>query len=91
MENGYIKHPHTINELAAEICKAVDDHKNRIITDEALENVIHYWSANEADKLFDEESKEIRSTIRIRIGKKRMVVVQKILGGYPGNYAGLII
>jgi uncharacterized protein (TIGR04540 family) len=83
MGNHYPKHPRTIEELALELKKVVDDHRNHIISDETLEDVIHYWSANEGDKLFDDEGNNIRSTIQFRIGKRRVALIKKILDGFP--------
>ncbi|WP_288925305.1 TIGR04540 family protein [Aminobacterium colombiense] len=78
---NYTRHPHTVKDLAHEIKKIVDDHKNKIISDQVLEDTLLYWSAYEVDKLYD--GNNLRRTIVFIIGSRREAIVKKILGGFP--------
>lgn len=78
---NYTRHPHTVKDLAREIRKIVDDHKNKVIPDQVLEDTLLYWSAYEADKLYD--GNNLRRTIVFIIGSRREAIVKKILGGFP--------
>lgn len=75
----FIRHPKTRTELAAEIKKACDSYWGREITEAQLKEILYHWALKENKKLF--QGQEINPTIKIKLGVKRLDLVNNMLDG----------
>ncbi len=83
MPEKYMLYPTTVVVLASEINKVVDDYTARKISSDELYDVILAWAHNVPDKLFDIEGENgYNKTIRLKVGKKRLLIIDKMLERY---------
>ncbi len=76
----FLLYPTTVKMLAAEIISACDAYISRNITTEELRQIILHYATNYPEMLFNAEN--LNPTVLNRIGKKRAVLVNKLLDGY---------
>ena len=76
----FLLYPTTVKMLAAEIIIACDAYISRKITAEDLKRVIWHYAAQYPKMLFN--AQDLNPTVLNRIGKKRALLVNKILEGY---------
>lgn len=77
MEYLYLKHPHTVRGLAEEMIKVCNDHKNRVINDDVMKEIITFWATYESEKMFKEN--DFNSSIVQIIGIRRIRLLNKFL------------
>ena len=80
----FLLYPTTVKMLAAEIISACDAYISRNITTEELRQIILHYSTNYPEMLFNAEN--LNRTVLNRIGKKRAVLVNKLLDGYQHKF-----
>ncbi len=80
VQMDFILYPTTVKMLAAEIISACDAYKSRRISTNELKELIIHYANNCPGMLFN--ANELNPTVVNRIGKKRAVVVNKLLEGY---------
>ena len=73
-------YPTTIKMLASEIISACDAYVSRKITAEHLKKVIWQFAEHSPNMLFSADN--LNPTVLNRIGKKRAVLINKLLEGY---------
>ncbi len=76
----FMMYPTTVKMLAAEIISACDAYVSREINSEQLKNIIVHYAYHSPEMLFNED--KLNSTVLNRIGKKRAVLVNKMLEGH---------
>jgi uncharacterized protein (TIGR04540 family) len=76
----FILYPTTVKMLVAEIISACVAYKSRRISTNELKELIIHYASNCPEMLFN--ANELNPTVLNRIGKKRAVVVKKLLEGY---------
>lgn len=76
----FILYPSTVKILASEIIRACDAYKSREISTDALKEIIIHYANNYPEMLFD--ANRLNPTVLNRIGKKREIVVNKLLKNY---------
>lgn len=76
----FLMYPTTVKMLAAEIIIACDAYISRKVGSGILKELILHYASNYADMLFN--AQELNPTILNRIGKKRAMLVNKMLEGY---------
>jgi len=76
----FLIYPTTVKMLAAEIISVCDAYVSRKITAKHLKKVIWQFAEHSPSMLFSEEN--LNPTILNRIGKKRAILVNKMLEGY---------
>jgi uncharacterized protein (TIGR04540 family) len=81
---GFLLYPTTVKMLAAEIVSACDAYISRKITIETLRQIIFHYATNYPEMLFNAEN--LNPTVLNRIGKKRAVLVNKLLDGYQYKF-----
>jgi uncharacterized protein (TIGR04540 family) len=80
----FLLYPTTVKMLAAEIISACDAYISRNITTEELRQIILHYATNYPEMLFNAEN--LNPTVLNRIGKKRAVLVNKLLDGYQYKF-----
>ena len=80
----FLLYPTTVKMLAAEIISACDAYISRNITTEELRQIILHYATNYPEMLFNAEN--LNPTVLNRIGKKRAVLVNKLLDGYQHKF-----
>lgn len=80
----FLLYPTTVKMLAAEIISACDAYISRNITTEELRQIILHYATNYPEMLFNAEN--LNPTVLNRIGKKRAVLVNKLLDGYQCKF-----
>ncbi|MDD2684215.1 MAG: TIGR04540 family protein [Candidatus Cloacimonetes bacterium] len=76
----FLKNPTTVKMLAAQIIKACDNYITLKIPEKQLKDLITYYAAQHGKKLFSHAS--LNPTIKNRIGKKRIELVNIMLSGF---------
>ena len=76
----FLLYPTTIKMLAAEIIHVCDAYISRRIGDEELRIIIMHYANNYPEMPFNVQ--ELNPTVLNRIGKKRTILVEKLLSGY---------
>jgi len=76
----FLMYPTTIKMLASEIISACDAYVSRKITAEHLKKVIWQFAEHSPNMLFSADN--LNPTVLNRIGKKRAVLINKLLEGY---------
>ena len=76
----FLLYPTTVKMLAAEIIAVCDAYISRKINADELKRYIIHYASNYPKMLF--YAQELNPTILNRIGKKREVLVNKMLEGY---------
>jgi uncharacterized protein (TIGR04540 family) len=76
----FLKNPTTVKMLAAQIIKACDNYIALKIPEKQLKDLITYYAAQHGKKLFSHAS--LNPTIKNRIGKKRIELVNIMLSGF---------
>ncbi|HOI25778.1 MAG TPA: TIGR04540 family protein [Caldisericia bacterium] len=76
----FLKKPTTVKMLAAQIIKACDNYIALKIPEKQLKDLITYYAAQHGKKLFSHAS--LNPTIKNRIGKKRIELVNIMLSGF---------
>jgi uncharacterized protein (TIGR04540 family) len=76
----FLLYPTTVKMLAAEIIAACDAYISRKLTAEELKTVIWHYAAHYPKMLFN--AQDLNPTVLNRIGKKRALLVNKMLEGY---------
>ena len=76
----FLKNPTTVKMLAAQIIKACDNYIALKIPEKQLKDLITYYAAQHGKKLFSHAS--LTPTIKNRIGKKRIELVNIMLSGF---------
>lgn len=66
--------------LAKELIRLIDQYWARQINQKELQEAIYFYASSEGDKLF--RASEINATVRDRVGKMRLKVIEKMLEGY---------
>ena len=77
MENEYMKYPSTVKALAKELKKVCNDYNSRQIGNDRIKEIIDWYAANQAEKLFAAD--QINPTISKIIGKKRLSLITDLL------------
>lgn len=76
----FMTYPTTVKMLAAELIEACDAYLARKITDEELRKLIFHYAGNYPEMLFS--AHDLNPTVLNRLGKKRALLVNKMLEGY---------
>lgn len=76
----FLLYPTTVKMLAGEINAVCDAYISRKISAEELREYIVHYATNYPKMLFN--AQELNPTVLNRIGKKRELLVNKILEGY---------
>lgn len=76
----FILYPSTIKMLASEIIQACDAYKSRKVDNDELRKIIMHYANNYPEMLFDGD--RLNPTVLNRIGKKREIIVNKVLENY---------
>lgn len=76
----FMMYPTTVKMLAAEIISVCNAYVSRQITADDLKRVILHYAEYSPEMLFNGD--ELNSTVLNRIGKKRTVLVKKMLTDY---------
>lgn len=74
------RHPSSVVKLAKEMKKLIDAYWGRQISEKEMKEHIIYFAKYENKKLF--RGPEYSPTVKQRLGKKRMEVVEKMLEGH---------
>jgi uncharacterized protein (TIGR04540 family) len=80
----FLLYPTTVKMLAAEIVSACDAYISRKITIETLKHIIFHYATNCPEMLFNTEN--INPTVLNRLGKKRTVLVNKLIDSYQYKF-----
>lgn len=80
----FIRHPKTRAELAYELKKACDAYWGREISEIELKEIIYHWALKENKKLF--LGQDINPTIKIKIGVKRLDLLNNMLEGFQTKF-----
>lgn len=75
-----LRNPITVKLLAVQIILACDEYIAKKLPEKQLKELILYYASNHGKKLFD--LKGINPTIVNRIGKKRLELLNIMLGGF---------
>lgn len=75
-----LKNPTTIKMLASQLLKACDDYVSIKFSEKQLKELLFHYASNHGNKLFS--LKGINPTIKNRIGKKRLELVNIMLEGF---------
>ena len=76
----FLLYPTTVKMLAAEVIAACDAYISRKITTEELRTVIWHYANHYPQMLFN--AQDLNPTVLNRIGKKRALLVNKMLEDY---------
>jgi uncharacterized protein (TIGR04540 family) len=76
----FLLYPTTVKMLAAELIIACDAYVSRKISDNALKELIWHYAKHYPKMLF--KARDLNPTILNRIGKKRALLVNKMLEDY---------
>ncbi len=76
----FLLYPTTVKMLAAEIISASDAYISRKISVQELQAVIWHYAKHYPKMLFN--AQDLNPTVLNRIGKKRALLVNKMLEGY---------
>ncbi|MCT4563769.1 MAG: TIGR04540 family protein [Maledivibacter sp.] len=74
------RHPSSVLKLSHEMKKVIDAYWSRDITEEEMREYIIYFANYEKEKLF--HGPEYSPTIKQRLGKRRIALIDKILQGF---------
>jgi len=80
----FLLYPTTVKMLAAEIISACDAYISRKISTDELRKIIMHYASSYPEMLFNAEN--LNPTVLNRIGKKRAVLVNKMLDGYQHKF-----
>lgn len=78
--HDYIAYPSTIVGMANELIKIIDDYKARRISNVELKEIIMFYAETNPKKLFN--GSEYNITIKRKIGKSRLDIIDTLLIGY---------
>lgn len=78
------RHPRSVVKLAEEIKKVIDAYWSRDVSEEQMREYVLYFAKYEKKKLF--RANEYSPTIKQRVGKKRLEVINKVLEGYQMKF-----
>ena len=79
MEYEFLKYPHSVVALAEEIKRVTDDYKARRIGNEELSEIILWYAAKHADKLF--EGADYKRSVKKIVGQRRIKLLDILLDG----------
>lgn len=78
------RHPRSVVNLAKELKNLIDAYWSRDISEEQMREYVLYFAKYEKKKLF--RANDYSPTIKQRVGKKRLEVIDKVLDGYQMNF-----
>jgi uncharacterized protein (TIGR04540 family) len=76
----FLLYPTTVKMLAAEVNSACDAYTSRKISAQELQAVIWHYAKHYPKMLFN--AQDLNPTVLNRIGKRRALLVNKMLDGY---------
>lgn len=79
-----LKNPTTIKLLASQIIIACDDYISLKMPEKQFKELIMYYASQHGKKLFSNGG--LNPTIAIRIGKKRLGLINIMLSGFQLNF-----
>ena len=79
-----LKNPTTIKMLASQLIQACDEYISRKFSEKQFKELIFHYASNHGNKLFS--LKGINPTIKNRIGKKRLELVNIMLDGFQQRF-----
>ena len=80
MIENYMLYPATITQLVQELRRACDDYNARRITNNDFRELVLYYAQEHPEKIFAGD--DYNPTLQIKLGKKRMAMLEKMLEGY---------
>lgn len=79
-----LKNPTTVKLLASQIIIACDDYISLKMPEKQFKELIMYYASQHGKKLFSNDG--LNPTITIRIGKKRLELINIMLAGFQLNF-----